>query len=115
MVVLITNRALALRPRQAGTDGHGDRVATGFGPPGNAYPGLAVINADTPLGTPGGRTWRLACDPRLWPVAQQDMILDPDSGQQWQVTSAQLHTSPVAPWLNWIAVEAREYDSGTRA
>jgi hypothetical protein len=26
-----------------------------------------------------------------------------------------LHASPLAPWLDWIQVEAREYDGGTRA
>lgn len=115
MGVVIPNRNLAVRARLAGADGHGDRTAAGFAPAGAAYPANATANGNTPLGTPGGRTWSIALDPRLWPVRQQDMIVDPDTGQQWQVTSAQLTDHPLFPTVSYIQVQAHEYTTGTRA
>lgn len=115
MVVVIANCTLTVRHRIVGTDGHGDRTATGFGPAGAAYPGNATENGDTPLGTPGSRTWSLALDPALWPVYQQDMVVDPVSGQQWQVTSAQFMPHPLFPEVEHIQVQAHQYTTGTRA
>jgi hypothetical protein len=115
MPVVITNCVLAVRHRVTAADGHGDRVAAGFGPAGFAYPANATENADVPLGTPGGRTWTIALDPALWPVAQQDMIVNPDTGQLWQVTSAQLMDHPIFPQVSYVQVQAHEYEGGTRA
>lgn len=113
MAVIISDRLLAVRHRAQSEDGHGDRVPAGFGPPSEALPGLAQEQPDTPLGTPGDRTWLLDLDPGLWPVYQQDMVLDPGSGQRWNVTSAQLRTNARMPLLNHVHVEARLFTSGS--
>jgi hypothetical protein len=115
MVVIITDRSLAVRHRIQAQDSHGDRIAAGFGDAGPALPGLAQIQPDTPLGQPGDRTWVLDLDPSLWPVAQQDMVVDPGSGLQWSVTSAQLLTNARMPLLDHIRVEARLYQGGSEA
>ncbi|HEY1668521.1 MAG TPA: hypothetical protein VGG54_22750 [Trebonia sp.] len=115
MVVIMANRQLAVRARIVRNDSHGDRVAAGFGDPGQAYPGLAQEQGDTPLGTPGDRTWVLDLDPAVWPVAQQDMVVDTVSGQQWNVTSAQLMTNVLMPFINHVRCEARLYAGGSGA
>lgn len=112
MVVLINDRMLATRARTFAEDSHGDKVATGFGPASDAYPGLAQIGPDTPLGQPGDRPWVLDLDPALDPVSQQDLVVDVNSGEQWNVTSAQLITNAWFSQLNHIRVEARLYVTG---
>lgn len=111
----MANRRLAVLPRTYATDTHGDRVPSGFGPQTPAYPGLAQIQGDSPLGQPGGRTWVLDLDPTLDPVNQQDMVIDPDSGEQWNATSAQLIRNTLMPLLDHIRVEARLYQGGSRS
>lgn len=111
----MANRTLGVRRRIVTDDSHGDRVAAGFTDPDTALPGLAQEQPDTPLGQPGGRTWIIDLDPRLWPVAQQDMVIDVDTGEQWNVTSAQLLQNTQFPVVNHVRIEARLFDGGSKA
>jgi hypothetical protein len=112
----MADRMLALRCRAAAPDAHGDLAAAGFQPAGAAYPGIANIGPDAPPYQPGGRQWTLSCDPALWPVAQQDMIVDARSGQAWIVLSADLRTHTTFPLVSYIDIQAHSYDGdGTKA
>jgi hypothetical protein len=111
----MTDRSLAVRHRIMAEDSHGDRVATGFGTATAALPGLAQEQGDTPLGQVGDRTWVLDLDPSLWPVYQQDLVVDVANGLQWNVTSAQLLQNTRMPLLNHIRAEARLYQGGSEA
>lgn len=117
MAVIMADRQLAKRARVTGTDAHGDTTAAGFGDPGPAYPGIASMGGDVPEYQPGGRTWTITADPDLWPVAQQDLITDVDSGETWEVQSAQLVNHTIWPFLNHIEIQARTYSTpgGTKA
>lgn len=116
MSVIMADRMLAVRSRIAAPDAHGDQAAGGFGPPGTAYPGIANIGPDVPLYQPGGRTWTLVVDDHLWPVNQQDLIVDVNTGDMWQVTSADLIRHTIMPLLDHIEIEAHSYTTeGTKA
>lgn len=116
MTVLMANRMLARRARIAGTDAHGDKTAAGFADPGPGYPGIATIGGDVAEYQPGGRTWTLAVHPALWPLEQQDLIVDVDSGEMWEVTSAQNIKHTLMPLLNYVEVQAHSYTAdGTKA
>lgn len=116
MSVIMANRMLALQPRVATADAHGDMVPAGFGPQTAAYPGIANVGPDVPLYQMGGRTWTLDVDPALWPVGQQDMIVDAVTGEQWQVTSADLIQHTLMPLLDHVRITAHYYtEAGTKA
>lgn len=116
MSVIMADRMLAVRSRIETPDTHGDLVADGFAAAGAPYPGIAVIGPDVPLYQPGGRTWTITADANLWPVNQQDLIVDVGSGEQWQVTSADLIRHTLMPLLDHIEIEAHSYTTaGTKA
>lgn len=116
MTVLLADRWLGVRRRATGPlDPHGDAYRGGWGSLQGPHPGRAAEGPDVPEGQPQGRTWRIALDPRLWPVAQGDLVADPGSGEQWLVTSADLLTNNAAPDVDYIAVEAHlRTPTGTR-
>lgn len=106
MAVLLADRLLGVRARVTATDTHGYRSTPSWGPLGAALPGRAEQRPDAAIGATGGRTWVLALDPSLWPVGQQDLVVDPDADQWWLVTSADLIKNNADPAIDYIRVEA---------
>ncbi|MEW9530766.1 hypothetical protein [Microbispora sp. NPDC049125] len=105
MAVLLADRALGVRRRgPANLDAHGDRVGGAWGPVTGPWPGRAAEGPDVPPGQIGGRAWVLAVDPRAWPIAQNDLVVDTGSGQEWLVTSADLLTNTADPTVTYIRV-----------
>jgi exo-beta-1,3-glucanase (GH17 family) len=116
VAVNLADRMLAVRARLVTADSHGDVTAAGFAAATAAYPGIANIGPDAPPYQPGGRQWTLAIDPALWPVSQQDMVVDVTSGEQWIVLSADLLQNTVFSVVNYVDVKAHSYNAeGSKA
>lgn len=110
------DRDLGVRRRATGpADAHGDAYRGGWLELQGPHPGRAAEGPDVPEGQIEGRTWRIALDPRLWPVALGDLVVEPGTGAQWLVTSADLLTNNAAPEVDYIAVQAHlRTPAGTR-
>jgi hypothetical protein len=117
VAVLLANRRLGVRRRTAGGVGaHGDRLKGSWGPTAGPWPGRAEEGADVPEGQTGGRAWNIATDAASWPLAQGDLVVDVDSGEEWLVTSADLRRNNADPAVDYVAVNAhvRTGADGTR-
>lgn len=114
MAVLLADRMLALARRAAPVrDADGDVVGETWQAPDAAKPGRAEEGPDVPPEQIEGRTWVLALDPCLWPVAQRDIVVDVASGQRWLVTSADLRAHGATPAIDYVRVEAHMRPDGT--
>jgi hypothetical protein len=113
----MANRRLGVRHRLlAVVDGHGNAVSGDWGLMLGPWPGRAEERPDVPMGRPGGRPWVLAVDPAAWPVGQVDLIVDPDSGQTWTVTSADLLANTAISDIDYVRIEGHlRTGTGTRA
>lgn len=115
MTVLLADRRLSVRRQLfAESDGHGGPVPDGWGSASPSRPGRAIEGPDVAFGESGGRTWTIAVDPANWPVYQGDLVVDADSGEEWLVTSADLMTNTIDPYVNYIRIEAHAYTAGTK-
>ncbi|MEV8634264.1 hypothetical protein AB0395_21675 [Streptosporangium sp. NPDC051023] len=117
MAVLLPDRSLGVRRRTGGAIGsHGERTGYTWAAMVGPWPGRADEGPDTAIGEIEGRVWVLAVDPAAWPVYQKDLVVDPDSGQAWLVTSADLLEHTEYPEVSYIRVEghARTVEGATR-
>lgn len=109
MAVQLADRRLGVRHQlPAARDAHGDTVPGGLGPLQGPWPGRADEGGDAPHGQTPTRTWLLGVDVQAWPLLQNDVVVDADSGEEWLVVSANLHTLPagIDPAVNYVRVEA---------
>jgi len=118
MAVLLPDRRLGVRRRApAAADEHGYEYGSpAWGPLVGPWPGRASEGPDAPvIDEAGGRRWVLAVDPKGWPLKQGDLVVDPDTGLEWLVITADLRNHSVTDTVDYIRVEAslRE-DGGTR-
>lgn len=105
MTVLMPNAQLGIRRRVEGVrDSHGDRVPTGWGAMTDPLDGLLKEEADS--------TWIVGLDPSLWPVRQNDMVIDGATGGAWLVTTANLITHSLDDTVNWIRCTANQRGNG---
>ncbi|GHE31672.1 hypothetical protein GCM10017673_38030 [Streptosporangium violaceochromogenes] len=111
MAVTLASTMLGKRPAVLTRDGHGTRSATQWGPLQAVSPGhiLSEPAADGEKNGPGTAT--LAVDPALWPLDARDLVVEPGTGRQWTVVTADLRKHSAAPVLNWVKVEARPYEA----
>lgn len=105
MAVLLADRSLGVRrATRSVPDAHGYEVPTA-GPLDGPWPGRAEERADG--------SWVLALDPEAWPVAPDDTVEEPGSGEQWTVTSADLLEHKVDDAVSYIRCEALRRTTGT--
>jgi hypothetical protein len=103
--VLLTNASLGLRRRVDGArDAHGSPLPTGWG--------ALVGPADGLLNEQPDATWVVGLDPTLWPVRQNDMVIDAVTGAAFLVDTAKLAQHPVDDTVNWIRCTARQRGNG---
>jgi hypothetical protein len=77
------------------------------------YPARAEERPDVAeMGGIGGRAWVIALDPRLWPVRQGDMVVEPSTGAQWLVVTADLLANNASPDIDYVRVEAHMRTAG---
>jgi hypothetical protein len=50
-------------------------------------------------------SWMLAVDPALWPVREGDLVVEPSTGREWLVVSADLLTNEADPAVDYIRCE----------
>lgn len=105
MSVLLPNAVLGLRRRvEGGRDPHGTPLPTGWGE--MIGPADGMLNEQTDAG------WVLGLDPDLWPVRQNDMVIDAGTGGAWLVDTVHLATHPVDSSVNWIRCTGRQRGNG---
>lgn len=98
MAVQLPNCALAVRPRAEVLDEHG------FPMPGEAaalrgpWPGRKAEDA-------AGR-WSLALDPAAWPIDEHTIVVEPATGAEWTVLTADLLTHNVVSIVDYVKVTA---------
>lgn len=105
MSVLLPNAVLGLRRRIDGArDDHGSPLPTGWGSldgPADGY-----LNEQTDA------TWIVGLDPTLWPVRQNDMVIDTSNGAAWLVDTAKFAKHPYDSTVDWIRCTARQRGNG---
>lgn len=105
MSVLLSNASLGLRRRVEGArDSHGSPLPTGWGSVQGPAAGFLNEQPDA--------TWIVGLDPTLWPVRQNDMVIDGTTGGAWLVDTAKLVAHPVDDTVNWIRCTARQRGNG---
>lgn len=105
MSVLYPDRTLGVRRRGLVEDALGDLIPpTGPGDDAGAFPGRA---RELPDGS-----WRLAVDPALWPVRENDTVYDSGNGQSWVVREAQLLANQIEKSVDYVRVIAAEIRVG---
>lgn len=105
MAVLYPDRVLGVRRRGLVEDALGDLIPdAGPGDDAGAFPGRARELADG--------SWRLAVDPGLWPVREDDTVYDQGNGQAWVVRQADLLTNQVEKSIDYVRVVAAEIRVG---
>ncbi|GAB2858407.1 hypothetical protein GCM10022221_67390 [Actinocorallia aurea] len=118
MGVLLADRELGVRkvgPGQVGP--HGDVIAGDPGPMLGPWPGGGneLPDVDGQVDAERSRSWALALDPACWPLRRGDLVVEPSTGVEWLVMSADLITCAPAPELDWVKVQAHVLlDGGTR-
>jgi hypothetical protein len=102
LAVVMTNTTLGLRRRADGAyDAHGERSNGALGAEIGPYPGRSSEQPDG--------SWTLAVDPALWPVRENDVIVESVSGTRlWVVKSAKLLRNNLDPVVDYIRVEAAQ-------
>jgi hypothetical protein len=104
--VLMPNAMLAVRRRDPETvDAHGYVSGGTYGPVAGPWPGRIRER-----GGDGG--WTLAVDPNAWPVRRNDLIVEPASGREWLVRSADMAVNNIDPRVDSIRVEALQRRDG---
>lgn len=88
-------------------DGHGTRASTQFGPLQAVKPGTVLSEPPGDGEKDGPGTSVLAVDPALWPLTARDLVVEPGSGRQWVVISAEHRKHAVERSLDWVRVEGR--------
>lgn len=105
MAVLLTNTQLGVRRQAvAGVDEHGAPLPAAWGLAEGPWPGRTEERADG--------SWRLGVDPAGWPLAERDLVVEPATGREWLVVSADLRTNNADPAVDWVAVSAYERTAG---
>lgn len=105
MSVLLPNAVLGLRRRVDGArDAHGSPLPTGWGPVEGPADGLLNEQTDA--------TWIIGLDPALWPVRQNDMVIDTATGGAWLVDTAHLAQHPIDSTVNWVRCTGRQRGNG---
>ena len=105
MSVLLDNASLGLRRRaDAARDAHGASLPSGWGTMLAPLPGYLEEQPDG--------TWVVGLDPALWPVRQNDMVIDGVTGAAWLVMTADLIEHPVDDTVNWIRLTANQRGNG---
>jgi hypothetical protein len=103
--VLLPNAQLGLRRRyEGGEDAHGADLPTGWGAVEGPLPGYQNEQADS--------TWVLGLDPDLWPVRQNDMVIDTDTGGSWLIVTADLVKHPIDDTVDWVRLTANQRAGG---
>jgi hypothetical protein len=103
--VLYPDRTLGVRRRDLVEDDLGDLIPpTGTGTDAGAFPGRAREQQDG--------SWRLALDPRLWPVRENDVVYDQATGQSWVVRETTLLTNHIEPVVDYIRIVGAEMRVG---
>jgi hypothetical protein len=83
----------------------------------NGYP-LPGRRAAPPDPLPGrtlerpDHSWVLALDPGLWPVREGDHVIEPVTGREWLVVSANLLHNSLDPVVDYVRVEAEARQAG---
>lgn len=105
MSVLLTNATLGVRRRyDTGKDAHGFSMPGGWGTLQGPLDGYEQEQPDS--------TWVLGLDPTLWPVRQNDMVIDGATGAAWLITTADLIKHPVDSTVDWIRLTANQRSGG---
>lgn len=114
MAVLLTDRRLGVRRQTVpAPDAHGDLPGGAWGPLIGPWPGRGEEGDDVPAGGIGGRVWLMGVDPQGWPVRRGDLIVDPDTGEEWLVTTARLIRNNADPVVDYVRVEAHLREGGS--
>lgn len=105
MSVLLPNATLGVR-RRLGTalDSHGEPLPGGWGELLGPHPGYSNEQPDA--------LWVLGLDPALWPVRQDDMVIDGSTGAAWLISTAHLIRHPVDSTVDWVRTTARQRGNG---
>lgn len=105
MSVLLVNASLGVRRRfDAERDAHGSPLPTGWGAVSGPEPGYLDEQSDG--------TWVVGLDPVLWPVRQNDMVIDGGTGAAWLLLTVDLIEHPVDDTVNWIRCTANQRGNG---
>ena len=51
-------------------------------------------------------SWMLALDPSMWPVEEGDRVVEPSTGAEWLIVSADLLTNTADPAVDYVRCEA---------
>lgn len=102
MGVLLVNTALGVRRlRSRQRDGHGwPQPGPGWEDPVGPWPGRTAEDTDG--------SWLLGLDPRGWPLAGGDLVIEPDTGREWLVLTADLLRNNLDPTVDYVRVTAHE-------
>ena len=97
MTVRLPNARLGLRRRQAGVaNSHGERTAAGWGVFEGPYAGRANEKADG--------TWALGLDKALWPVREDDLVINLTGGSWLVQTSDLIELNIPNSHVDWVRV-----------
>lgn len=100
MSVLIVNAMIGIRRRDFTIDAHGTLVPGPEGPVETPMPGLTRERGD------GG--WTLSVDEALWPVRENDVLIDVGTGREWLVLTADHLRNELDCLVNYVRCDARE-------
>ncbi|MER5322358.1 hypothetical protein [Streptosporangium roseum] len=108
MAVVAANIRVGVRRPVVELDGHGTRVAAGYGPAEGPLPARVVAEPGSdsnPETGPG--MWVLAVDPEFWPLdGGEHLVEDGGPGRVWTVLSAEHRPSAFDPQIAYVRAEA---------
>ena len=105
MAVLIANTHLGVKRRGAPTvDAHGFPSGGTYDVMDGPWPGLTKQRGD------GG--WQINLDDAAWPVREHDLIVEPVTGREFLVITADRLQNTASPVVDHIRCEARLRVSG---
>ncbi len=104
MAVQLPNTRLGVVRRAEVYDAHGYPV------PGPAQALAGPWPARSSEGADG--SWVLALDPAAWPVDERTVVVEPTTGVEWTVLTADLLTNNVSPIVDYVRVTAHQRVAG---
>ncbi|WP_433513739.1 hypothetical protein ACQP2T_61020 [Nonomuraea sp. CA-143628] len=105
MAVMLANTRFAVRRATVTVDAHGMRSASDWAPAGPGRPGRIVVEPAEDGERDGPGAWALGVDPAEWPLRARDLVVEPSTGREWVVTTAERRAHAVDASVDWLRVE----------
>ncbi|MGA4995968.1 hypothetical protein [Nonomuraea bangladeshensis] len=105
VAVMLATTRLAVRRATTTVDAHGTGSASGWAPAGVERPGRVVVEPAEDGERDGPGVWVLGVDPAEWPLHARDLVVEPSTGREWVVITAERRSHGVEPSVAWLRVE----------